>query len=355
MADIADPDAVTRAFEQWSTGLCTHSAGFEVERVIRLTGGMDNFVYALTLGAVHELSWPRQVVLRIRPSVSGFDHLVGESRIQHWCYDHGYPAAAVLATIDASEWALGHPAQVTAFVQGENVLDAIKTRPWRLRQIVGAMAARHSELHHIDIQMFPTDIQRRSITEHRLTDVERQIAHGHHELVEPLRRVRAILTSITAAPSDIAVCHGDFHPLNVLVDLSIDADAMTVIHWTDATIDDRHADLARTITLLRVAAVAGGSRVERLLLRVIGPLLASNYLRAYKRIRTVNDDRLRAFGAVHLLSGLALSASLANPDIESASAGLSFDTSIIAMIHKHLEGAFTKSERILLASTPSRV
>jgi Ser/Thr protein kinase RdoA (MazF antagonist) len=55
-----------------------------------------------------------------------------------------------------------------------------------------------------------------------------------------------MLAKFDAMPDDTAVCHGDFHPQNVLV-----ADEkVTIIDWTDATIGSADADIARTLLLI---------------------------------------------------------------------------------------------------------
>jgi aminoglycoside phosphotransferase (APT) family kinase protein len=51
----------------------------------------------------------------------------------------------------------------------------------------------------------------------------------------------------TGSPS---VLHLDYHPLNVLTD---GREITCVLDWANVAIGDRRADLARTITLLRLA------------------------------------------------------------------------------------------------------
>ena len=299
---------------------------------------MDNFVYSISLsGDDIPGGWPAKMVLRIRPAASGYEHLVGESAIQQHCFELGYSAARVLATIAPTEWRLGHPAQLTAFATGTNLLDAIKTMPRQVRSLMRSLATKHVELHRLDPHAFDSLPPRRTIAEHRLGDVEREIARGDATFVKALERVRVALKKQAMNTDDFSVCHGDFHPLNVLVDLPGGADTMTIVDWTDATLDDRHADLARTVTLLRVAAIAAGSTVDRVALRILGPILAHMYLRAYIGLREVDRDRLRAFEAVHLLGGLAQIASLSNPNVESASAGQTFHPSVLKLLGRRLD------------------
>ena len=69
------------------------------------------------------------------------------------------------------------------------------------------------------------------------------------------------------------ICHGDFHPLNVLVD----GDDAWLIDWTDAALGPREGDVARTLLLFEVASIAAGSSVERAALSWLGPRLERRF------------------------------------------------------------------------------
>ena len=97
------------------------------------------------------------------------------------------------------------------------------------------------------------------------------------------------------------VCHGDFHPLNVVVD----GEGATVIDWTDAGLGPREADVSRTLLLFHIAAIAASGAVERTALRIAGPRLAGRYRRAYESASALDDERMRAWEALHALHGWA--------------------------------------------------
>jgi aminoglycoside phosphotransferase (APT) family kinase protein len=97
------------------------------------------------------------------------------------------------------------------------------------------------------------------------------------------------------------VCHGDFHPLNVMVDGA----SAAVIDWTDAGLGPREADVARTVLLLSVAAVAASGRLERAALTVAGPRLARRYRRRYEQGAPLHERRMASWDALHALHGWA--------------------------------------------------
>jgi aminoglycoside phosphotransferase (APT) family kinase protein len=99
------------------------------------------------------------------------------------------------------------------------------------------------------------------------------------------------------------LCHGDFHPLNVLSRHDESGWHHVVIDWTDTVVGDRHFDVARTLALFCVASIVAGSAVERVALRAAGPWLARTYRRAYERSVPLDNKRLAYWTAAHLLRG----------------------------------------------------
>ena len=92
-----------------------------------------------------------------------------------------------------------------------------------------------------------------------------------------------------------AVCHTDFHPLNILVD---DDAGPTVIDWSAAAIGDRHSDVASTLVLLRTAPIQAERLVERLAARFGRRLFAWFYLRCYRQVLSVDPKRLAYWEAL---------------------------------------------------------
>ena len=71
-----------------------------------------------------------------------------------------------------------------------------------------------------------------------------------------------------------------------------------MIDWPDATIGDRHHDIASTLVLIRTAPVDATSLGERLLTRFGRGLLLRAYLRRYRRQLPVDQRRLRYWEAL---------------------------------------------------------
>ena len=70
----------------------------------------------------------------------------------------------------------------------------------------------------------------------------------------------AALAALEGLPDGAALCHGDLHPDNVLLDEH--ADHAVVIDWMTATRGVAAADVARTILLMQVGTLPPGRRLD---------------------------------------------------------------------------------------------
>jgi aminoglycoside phosphotransferase (APT) family kinase protein len=222
-----------------------------------------------------------------------------EAAIQEWCVDQAYPAPRVIAVFDPGE--LGDlPVQVMQRGPDATLLDAVKRAPWRAPKLVDRLAALQVQLHALPVDRWP-EPDGDGLAARRLRLVRRWLAaHDDADLRAALTRVEPLLPELDASPR--VACHGDFHPLNVLVD----GDESMVVDWTDAALGDRHGDVARTHLLFHFgAALATSNRAAKALMGASQGWLSKRFLTAYQRAVPLDAERLRKWEAVHLLHGWA--------------------------------------------------
>lgn len=240
-------------------------------------------------------AWRRPLVLRIKPDPDRLDVANREAEIHRWLVDRHFPSPRILTVLDPGVIADG-PAQVMERMPGTMMLDALLGAPWRAPAAIRTLADAHVAVHRLDPEGFPpTD---------DLLDARLRLTRATADVVDVPALRRALDATLALAPrmrdASPSVCHGDFHPLNLVLD---DAGEAAVLDWTDAGIGDRHGDVARTILLFHVAAIAASNAVEREALRRIGPVLARRYRRHYERSMPLDDERLALWTPVHLLHG----------------------------------------------------
>ena len=259
--------------------------------------GFDSAIYFVRFaGAGLPEPWTAPLVVRVKSRADQTAIAHREARTHDWLYDRGYPVPRVLDVFEPG--ALGPlPAQVIERAPGVVAIDAVKRAPWTFARTTRALGGLHTKLHRLPTAGFPDDDD---LLDRRLSLPRRVVAEGGDDaLGDALARVEALAPRLRDAPA--VVCHGDFHPLNVLVEDG----AMSVIDWSDAGLGDRHGDVARTLLLFEMSRLAAKSRAERAVLRRVGPFGARSYRRAYEAELALDAERLALWRPVHLVQAWA--------------------------------------------------
>jgi aminoglycoside phosphotransferase (APT) family kinase protein len=257
--------------------------------------GFDSDIYFVrVVGASLPEAWSGPLVVRVKTRLDAITEARYEAEVQDWAANHGFPVPRVLHVFERGELADG-PAQVIERAPGHLLLDSVMRHPWHARRLLHQMAGLQARLHQLDTSGFPAggDLLGNRL---RLTGLTAD-ALEHAGLNAALGRINTITHELRAAPQ--AVCHGDFHPMNVIVA----GDSMSVIDWTDAGLGDRHGDIARSLLLYNVAYIAASTRTQRIALRRLGPILGRMHRVAYERVLPIDSRRLWMWTAVHALHG----------------------------------------------------
>jgi tRNA A-37 threonylcarbamoyl transferase component Bud32 len=153
-------------------------------------------------------------------------------------------------------------------INGSPLIKQVVDQPWNARRLIYQMARLQVCVHETKIANFPLQnevlLQKIKIA-NELTSEEKRIITNH----------------LLNLPVEHSLCHGDFHPDNILLTKS----GPVIIDWADATQGNRLADLARTLIILRL----GGLPEDRNFFRdrtmlYLRKRLANQYLKSYKRI-----------------------------------------------------------------------
>jgi aminoglycoside phosphotransferase (APT) family kinase protein len=296
--DPSQPDQVGPALLAYlgahleATGLCYAEAPEPLGR------GFDTYIYAFRLeGEALAAAWARPLVLRLYPAARESAKAEREGAVQRFAAARGYPAVAPLA-VDGLAEPFGLPLMVMDRVEGKPMLERIGLSPPAVRRLFGKMASLHAALHRVSVDGCPLPADG-SLVVRLLKALQERIERvSAHELDDALVWLEE--HKGTVMPEEVSLCHNDFHPLNIMVG---DDGRLTVLDWSDAALGDRHCDVARTLTLLHFAWIAGGSAPERLVLRLSRGFLRSSYLVPYRRELPIDLDRMRYWQAYHAAQG----------------------------------------------------
>ena len=285
----------------------------------QIVGGYDTRIFAFQL-ANAPASFSGPLILRLFADDDDPLRARWEGAVQTAVAGMGYPAPRVLAANSGTD-TLGAAFLVMKRLPGRPMLQAatfaaMLPQAFRLltaypRVLAQYQARLHaldpgSLLRAIEAEGLPAagpseaGISRRSAT---LDGQLEQLAHRVERL--SLERCRpALRWLLDHRPSDPArpvICHGDFHPINILMAEGV---VTGVVDWSMTTVADAAFDVGNTRVLLAIAPM----ELPAVLDSIVAPLrrvLVGRYSQAYLRQRPVDVDNVRYFEALRCLIELS--------------------------------------------------
>lgn len=149
---------------------------------------------------------------------------------------------------------------------GPDMLTLLRRRPWRILGLADTLASTHRAVHRVTA---PAE----------LPDLRATLTPRIHDAVLPPHLRDFALRLLDGLPDGDHLCHGDYHPGNVL----LAADRTAVIDWAAAARGVPAADHARTLLLLRWAdPLPATPTISRWLIAAGRSLLTRRYARTYQ-------------------------------------------------------------------------
>jgi aminoglycoside phosphotransferase (APT) family kinase protein len=214
-------------------------------------------------------AWDDDTVLRVlRP---GFDpaRVQSEAAAMRAAAGGGVDVPRVYGTITVE----GRAGVVMDRVDGPDLITLMGRRPWTLPRAARIVGTEQARMHEV---VAPPDLD-------NLRERARFKIEAAADL--PADLAELALATLDGLPDGDRLCHGDFHPGNVL----LGAQGPAVIDWANATRGDPAGDLARTRLLLQLGAVPEYMPVLIRRLQAFGRgVLSRRCLRAYERARPVD-------------------------------------------------------------------
>ena len=166
-------------------------------------------------------------------------------------------------------------------IEGPSLLNELATKPWNVVRYGRLLAKLHTQIHEVQA---PADLE-----------TQREWATGgisvSEKIVEDLKT--RILQLLEGLPDGNILCHGDFHPGNIIITPS----GPVIIDWMTVSKGVPSGDVARTLTILEAAKAPEGTPV-RWLLEWIRKLFLATYLKTYLQLRPNIKSSLASWQAV---------------------------------------------------------
>lgn len=236
------------------------------DKLGRLIGrGREAEIYAWGEDQVLKLFYPS--VSRIRGEVEATAARVAE--------EAGVGTPAVGETIEVD----GRYGVVFERVDGPSMLAHLTTHPWQLPRLARQLAELHAAIHACKAP--------------NLASLKDEIRGWIEGADADAGLKEAVLRRVEPLPDGDSLCHGDFHPDNVIMSLR----GPMVIDWSAGRRGHPLADVARTwlISRLSVAPADWKGRwtpLLKVLLTVSRVAFFGFYLRRYRQLRPFADEEL---------------------------------------------------------------
>ncbi len=179
---------------------------------------------------------PGQVIKLYRDWVPA-DLAEYEARIARLAQATGAPMPAVGALIRVN----GRLGLVYERVDGRQLIETMRRKPWTLGEAARCFAGLHAQMHRLPAPGLPRQRER----------LQAKIRSAQ-PLPDELKA--SLLGLLEFLPEGDRLCHGDFHPLNVLITHR----GPVIIDWIDASSGDPLADVARSVILFSEAFTPRG-------------------------------------------------------------------------------------------------
>lgn len=266
----------------------------------QMLGGFDTLVYAFEIAdPPPTLAGP--LVLRVYRDARGPERARLEACVQNAVDELGFPTPRVLLTcVDRA--VLGGAFQVMRRVHGRVMLDAIFGP--RVLRMPTVLATLQAQLHSLDVQAFTARLAAGQCSAEQLSvaadlhDLQTRIGAAQLRGLAPA--LEWVQRHLPSARGRDVVCHGDFHPLNVLVD---GQRVSGVLDWARAKLADPAWDVGATIAL----TTHGPLRLPGVLHRAAMTArqwFVARYVRAYMRLRPLDRAAVRYYEAARCLAML---------------------------------------------------
>ena len=218
------------------------------------------------------LAWDEDRVLKLFRNGWSLSDVKWEEKVARIVSEAGLPVPAVSGIIEVE----GRHGILYDHVDGPSMLKELVSKPGKLQHFAGLFAELHADIHSVKVEKLPYQHQR----------LKEKICNA-----EPLAKdlKQAALEALNKLPDDNVLCHGDFHPDNILMT----SQGPIIIDWSDAAKGIPEADISRTLLLLRKGQPAYPLKLDAEEVLSIRTQFIKEYLRRYNKIRSISIEDVK--------------------------------------------------------------
>jgi len=218
-------------------------------------------------------SWQNDQVLKLFLDWCPTHYAEYEARITQAIHEAGLPVPKIEGTIEID----GRLGVIFQRVEGSSMLKDMLSKPWKLVPSARQLADLHMAIHSCEVSGLPSQRQ-------QLENAIRGVP------TLPANTKQAVLDALAELPDGSLVCHGDYHPDNIIMSSS----GPIIIDWLTATQGNALADVARTWLLLGLGEPLPGTPMGWLI-KLVRRSFLSIYLKRYLQLRPASRQQIVAW------------------------------------------------------------
>jgi len=249
----------------------------------KLQGGFETQIYRFQLSHTQK-EFSKPLVLRLYPEFYGTGNAIWESGIQNILAAEGFPVAKVhLVCTDMS--ILGGAFLIMDFLHGKPMVTLT------MEIVPHLLGKTHAALHKIDPKPLIKSLVDQGFDKNSLL-----LSNRFDWLKEKTSKfpwlgeaIGWLVDNRPPEPEQLAVCHGDFHPLNILVQNEV---ITGVLDWAGFIIADPVLDIANTIVLTTIPFKHVAPTLGLDFSNINFDVVADLYLDAYRTENNLDESHL---------------------------------------------------------------
>jgi len=232
----------------------------------------------IAMGRTAEIySYEEEKVLKLFFSSIPQDWIDKEVEVGKYIQDTQLPVPKVYERVKIN----GREGVIYERIEGPSLLNELAVKPWNVVRYARTLAELHVQVHEVQA---PAKLE-----------TQKEWARGGIPETDklPNEMQAQILQLLDSLPGGNQLCHGDFHPGNIV----ITEKGPVIIDWMTASMGLACGDVARTSTIMEAGKVPEGTPM-RWLLEWLRKLLLATYLKTYFQLKPDVKDSLGVWRAV---------------------------------------------------------
>lgn len=220
-------------------------------------------------------AWGEGRILKLFRGGAARERAHREFAVTRTVHAAGLPAPAAYEVIEVEgRWGI-----VFERIEGASMLESTQARPWTVFSVIRQFAELHARIHGHEAPA-------------GLPSLRERIAARIDASDSPETDKQAARARLAELPDGTALCHGDFHPENVL----LTRQGPVVIDWSSGSRGDPIGDVAWTSHLMRTASLPPWTPgYMHLILKCLRSAMHRSYLDRYFRFRPGTPCQVEAW------------------------------------------------------------